>query len=93
MPFSSIELKNADERIVVAHRDRIVLVIVAAGAFEREAQHGRAERVDAVGGVLDQPLLGDRAAFVRQAMQPIECRGENLIARWRSPAGRPPAAR
>ena len=27
-----------------------------------------------------QPLLGDRAAFVRQAMQPIERGGENLIA-------------
>ena len=56
-------------------------MIVAAGALERQPEHRRAERVDAVGDVLGAELLFDAAAFVGLAVQPVEGRGDPLVAR------------
>ena len=43
--------ENPVERVVVLRRDRIVLVIVAACAADREAEQGATDRVDHVGEV------------------------------------------
>ncbi len=66
------------QRVVVALRDRIELVVVAAGALERQAQHRRAERVDAIRDVFLAELLLDAAAFVRLAVQAVE-RGRQAL--------------
>ena len=56
-------------------------MVVASAAFQREPQDCGAEGLDTVSSVFGHPLLGDRSAFVREAMEPVERRGENLIAR------------
>src|SRR6185503_9023289 len=59
------------ERVVVALRDRIELVIVAAGALEGQPQHRRAERVHAIRDVFLAELLLDAAALVRLPVQAV----------------------
>ena len=40
--------ENAVEGVIIEAADRVVFVIVAAGAGERQAEHRLAERVDGV---------------------------------------------
>ena len=86
-------LKNANERVVVPLRDRIELVIVAAGALERQPEERGAEGLHAVGDVFDAELLLDAAAFVRLPVQAVEGGGEPLLVASRSAADRRRAAR
>ena len=64
--------KHRRERVELARRDRVVLVVVASRALERESEEGRAEGADAVGDAFLPELLGDRAAFLRHAVQPVK---------------------
>ena len=74
-----VDREEAAQRVVVALRDRVGLVVVAACAADRQAQERGAERVDAIGDVLVPPFLLDRAAFVGLAMQaPERRRGARL---------------
>src|SRR5437899_2262552 len=57
-------VEEGAETIVVLHRQRVVLVVMAARAFEGQSQDRRAERMDAVGDVLIAELFGDTAALV-----------------------------
>ena len=68
----------SEEAVVVALRDRIVLVVVALGAGEREAEDGLAEGLHAVGVVVEQILLGDGAALVGGHVVPLEPRRDEL---------------
>ena len=58
--------------IELALRDRVVLVVVAARAFEREPEERSAKRRNTVGDALLPELLRNRAAFLGHAMQPME---------------------
>ncbi len=74
-------VEEGEHRIVVALRDRVELVVVAARALHREAEHRGPERVHAIDDVLGAELLFDAAALVRLPVQSIEGRGDTLLAR------------
>ena len=63
LPRSGTLLKNAKKLVELLLRDRVELVVVAAGAAERQAEPDRGRGVDAVGDVLDAVLLVDDAAL------------------------------
>ena len=86
-------VEEGAEAVVILHRERIVFVVVTAGAFHRQPEERGAEGVDAIGDVLVAPLLGDAAALVGHAVQPAEGGGQPLLRAWRRAAGRRPAAR
>src|ERR1041384_5445561 len=67
-----VDREEAAERVEVALRDRIELVVVAARAADREPEERGAEGLDAVGDVLVPPFLVDAAAFVGLPVQPEE---------------------
>src|SRR5690606_38020258 len=50
-------IEEREELVVLLLRDRIVLVVVAAGTLERQPEEGRGDRVRPVGDVLDTELL------------------------------------
>ena len=85
-------VEERKQREVVALRDRVELVVVAARALERQAEHRGAERVHAIGDVLGAELLFDAAAFVGLPVQAVERRRDALLARRRWAAGRRPVA-
>ena len=85
-----IELvEEGEELVVLALRERVELVIVAAGAAQRQAHQDRCGRVYAIGHVFDAVLLGDDAALGiddvvaveagRQSL--VECRVRQQVAR------------
>ncbi len=69
--------ENARQGVVIGRRDRVVLVVVAAGAGNGQAQEAAGQRVDAIGvlvvllgvAVVDRPT-GEEAQG-RQAVKPI----------------------
>ena len=72
-------LEKRKERIEIAHRDRIKLVIVTAGAFERQTQERGAEGIDAVHHVTDPELFLDDTAFLVLQVEAIERGGQPLL--------------
>ena len=74
-------VEEREQRVVIALRDRIEPVVVAAGALDREPEHRRAECVHPIDDVLGAELLFDAAALVGLAVQPVEGRGDPLLAR------------
>ena len=73
-------VEKCRQRVIVAHRQRVVLVVVAAGTFERQAEKSRAEGMHAIGHAFETPLLRDAAAFVGHAMQAAKGRRQFLFA-------------
>jgi hypothetical protein len=74
-------LEEAEELVVLALRDRVVLVVVAAGALHRQAEeHGRGG-VNAVGHVLDAVLLRDDPALGVMDLVAEERRRHPLVER------------
>ena len=67
-------------------RERVELVVVAAGATERQAEPDRRRRLDAVYRVLDEELVDDDAPLAVLAVVAVEGGGDAL------PAG-PPGSR
>ena len=59
-------VEEGEEPVVVALRDRIKLVVVAAGALEREPHEGGGGRLDPVGHIFDAVFLRDDAPFGRE---------------------------
>ena len=53
-------------------------MIVTLRAAERETEHGFTERLHAVGIVVGEILLGDRAALVRHHIVALETRGDQV---------------
>src|SRR5262245_31597559 len=68
--------------IKVGLQYRIVLMVMAARALERQSQESHAIGDDAIRDVGDAELLLDAAALVRLPVQAIEGGGQTLIARW-----------
>ena len=56
-------LEDRDQAVIVAVRDRVELVGVAAGTLQRQPHHGRAQDVDLVGDHLEP--VGEEAGDVR----------------------------
>ena len=74
-------VEEREHPVVVLLRDRVVFVIVTAGAFGREAEQGGAGRADAVGDVFDAVFLVDDAAFGVDDVVAVEGRGQPLGVR------------
>ena len=74
-------VEEREELVVLALRDRIVLVIVAAGAADREAEPDGRGRLDAIDDILDAILLVDDAGFVGHHVIAIEAGRDLLIER------------
>ena len=74
-------VKEREHPVVVLLADRVELVVVAAGAFHRQAEQGGACGADAVGDVFDAILLVDDAAFAVDDVVTVEGRGEALVGR------------
>src|SRR6516164_11561541 len=69
--------------IKIPLRNGIVFVVVAAGAAEGQPEERCARRGDSVGNILGAKFVIDTASFIGLAMQPVESRGDKLVARWR----------
>ena len=65
--------EHGREAVELARWNWVVLVIVAAGALEREPEEGRAKGRHAISDRFLAEFLGNRAAFFRHAMEPVEC--------------------
>ena len=63
-PFVAERIEECERAEIILLRDRVELVVVALGAGEREPEHGFAESFDAVGVIVGEVLLGNRAALV-----------------------------
>ena len=70
------------EPVKLLLRERVVLVVVAPRATERQSQPDRGGSLDAVDGVLDLVLVRIRAVLGIAAMVAIEARGDVLRQRW-----------
>ena len=57
-------------------------MVVAAGAFHRQAEQGGACRADAVGDVFHAVFFVDDATFAVDDVVTVEGRGEALVGRW-----------
>ena len=73
--------KESRHRVEIAHRERVVLVVVAFGAAERRAEPGPRDVADPVGGILEEVFLGLRAPFGTHHPEPVVGRGDALIER------------
>ena len=72
-------VENGKQAVIFFLRNRVVLVIVAAGAFHRQAQKGCAERVGAVGDVFHPEFLVDDAPLHVLGMVAVEGRRDALV--------------
>ena len=70
-------------REVFALRDRIVLMVVTAGALHRQAHETVARGHHAVIDAVLSELFGDRTAFESHAMKPVEGGRDALVLRRR----------
>ena len=74
-------LEKSEERIEIPHCHRIKLVIVTAGAFQRQTQERGAEGIDAIHHITDSELLLDDATFLVLQVEAVERGGQTLLLR------------
>ena len=74
-------VEGIEEAVVVDLRERIVLVVVALAASERQAEPGGACRVDPVEEVVEPLLLGDRPPLAIEEVIAVEAAGYSLLDR------------
>ena len=74
-------LEKRKERIEIPHGNRIKLVIVTAGAFQRQTQERRAEGIDAIHHITDPELFFDDATFLVLQVEAVERGGQTLLLR------------
>ena len=74
-------IEEREQPVVVLLRDRVELVVVAAGALERQSEPSHAERTDSVRHVLDAVLLLDDPALGINHVIPIESGCDALLKR------------
>ena len=73
-------VEEREHPIVVLLADRVVFVVVAAGAFHRQAEEGGARGADPVGDVFDAVFLVDDATFAVDDVVAVEGRGQALVS-------------
>ena len=71
-------VEESQELVELGLRDRVELMVVAAGAAHRQAEEDGGRRLDAVDGVLDPPFFLDRACFGDRAIIAVESGGDLL---------------
>ena len=74
---NAVEIGHQAEEVVLG--DRIVFVIVASGATDCHAQHGRSVSAHAIHGVFNQPFFGNRTTLVVDPVIAVEGSGDLLI--------------
>jgi hypothetical protein len=74
-------VEEGEEAVVIALGDGIELVVVAMSAAKREAEPRDADRIDAIGDVLDAIFLFDDAAFGIDDVIAKETGGNALVER------------
>ena len=75
--------KQREEGVELALRERVELVVMAAGTADREAEPGLAGRLDAIDDRLHPPLLGDDPPFAVDPVVAVETGGDDRVARRR----------
>src|SRR4051812_5390533 len=75
-------MKERLQPVEIALRERVVFVVVAARAVESLRQPDRRGRLDAIGGVFREELLGKDAAFLVQHVIAVESRRDALVESW-----------
>ncbi len=82
-------VEECEQPVKILLRDRVVFVVVAARAVQREAEEHRAHRLHAVGDVLDDPFVRYRAALGVDAVVAIEAGGDlrEKIPIWQQVTG------
>ena len=81
-------VEEGEEPVVVALGDRVVLVVVALGTADRQAEEDRARRVDPVDDRLDPELLDVDAPFLVDLRVAMKAGGDPLAERGCRAAGR-----
>ena len=72
-------VEEPGQRVEVLLADRVVLVVVAARAPDRQPEKRRADRVGPIDGVLDAVLFVDRAVLRRSFADAQERRRQRLL--------------
>ena len=72
-------VEEREEAVVVALRERIVLVVVALRATDGQAEPYRSDRVRAVDDLLEPPFLGVGAALGIRGRVAMKARGDKLV--------------
>ena len=86
-------VEEREELVVVFRPDRVVLVVVAAGAAGGQAQEDGPVGIDLVDDVADVDLFFDRAPLAGRNVAAVEAGGDDLVGRRHWAAGRRRAAR
>ena len=86
-------VEEAEELVELGLRDRVELVVVAAGAAHRQAEEDHRRRLDPVDTVLDAPFLLDRAGLGDGPVIAVEPGGDPLRPGRPRAAGRRQSAR
>ena len=74
-------IEVSEEAIVIALRDRVVLMVVALSTLHRQAEPHERRRLHAIDRIFHAKLFGDRPAFVGRGVVAVEAGGDLLIAR------------
>ena len=74
-------VEEGEEAVVIALRDGVELVIVAACALQRKSERGHAQRAYSVHDILDAVFLVDDAALGVDDVVAAEARGDFLLQR------------
>ena len=72
-------VEDMEQPVVVDLGQRVVLVVMALGAGQRQAQPGGAGGVDAIKQIVEPLLLGNRAPLAVEQMVAVEGRGNFLL--------------
>ena len=73
-----VGIEVGEELVELLLADRVVFVVVAAAAVERQRHPGRAGGLQAVDDRFDEPLLDDATALAVEAVVAVEARGDDL---------------
>ena len=75
-------IKVGKELIKFTLRNRIVFMVMAAGTAQRQSHPGGTGGFHAINDGFDAPFFGNAAAFIGDAMIPIETAGDELRLGW-----------
>ncbi len=80
-PRLLVVVEEGEDPVVVLHRQRVVLVVMALGAADRQSEEDVPQGVGPLHRVLESRLLVDRSALVRGHVTPVESACDQLGGR------------